>query len=100
MLFELDWILADEVADELEPLLSKNGKIFAMTSTNRIEAMDAVVNLLEIRRLLDEEQTADDGEPRLVREFVLLYARADDIKDQLVAVARRKLPHRKCRWPG
>jgi type II secretory pathway component GspD/PulD (secretin) len=83
VLFELDWILADEVAEELEPLLSKNGKIFAMSTTNRIEAMDAVANLLEIRRLLKEEQTAKNGEPRLVREFVLLYARADDIKDQL-----------------
>ena len=83
VLFELDWILADEVAEELEPLLSKNGKIFAMSTTNRIEAMDAVANLLEIRRLLKEEQTAENGEPRLVREFVLLYARADDIKEQL-----------------
>lgn len=83
VLFELDWILADEAAEELEPLLSKNGKVFAMSATNRIEVMDAVVNLRDIRQLLDDEQQSEDGEPRLVREFVLLYARADDIKEQL-----------------
>jgi type II secretory pathway component GspD/PulD (secretin) len=83
VLFELDWILADEVAEELEPLLSKNGKLFAMSATNRVEAMDAVANLREIRELLNDEQKVENGEPRLVREFVLLYARAQDIKDQL-----------------
>ena len=65
VMFELDWMLADEAVDELEPLLSKNGEIFALANTNRIEAMDAVANLQEIRRLLEEEQSAKDGEPSL-----------------------------------
>jgi aspartate ammonia-lyase len=75
VLFELDWILADDVAEELEPLLSKNGKIFAMSSTNRIEAMDAVVNLQQINEVLQQEQS-DSGQDRLVREFVLKHTSA------------------------
>ncbi|MHB8867053.1 MAG: hypothetical protein ACYC6N_32220, partial [Pirellulaceae bacterium] len=82
VMFELDWMLADEAVEELDPLLSKNGEIFALSNTNRIEAMDAVANLREIRRLLEEEQTVNSGEPRLGREYVLQYAGAVDITEQ------------------
>ena len=83
VLFELDWILADTMAEELEPLLSANGRLSPLTSTNRIEAMDAVANLRELHRLLEAEQAMPEGEPRVVREFVLQFARADDVKELL-----------------
>lgn len=83
VLFELDWMLAEAATAELEPMLSKNGKLYALKTTNRIEAMDAVCNLREIYRLLQEEQKSDDEESRLVREFILKYARADEVKELL-----------------
>jgi type II secretory pathway component GspD/PulD (secretin) len=92
VLFELDWLLAEDAAEELQPLLSKNGKLFPLATTNRIEAMDAVAHLQEIRRVLDDEQSPKDGEPRLVREFVLEYARAQDVKDQLTQLLGQSPP--------
>ena len=83
--FTLDWLMADEAVEELKPMLSPNGKLTALTATNRLEAMDAVVNLQEIHRLLTEEQSPV-GQDRLVREFVLRYARAADVRDQLEAL--------------
>jgi len=83
VLFPLDWVLASEAVKELDPLLSSNGKLFPLTATNRIEAMDAVGNLRDIKRLLIEEQTDQGDEKGLVREFVLHYARADEVRDQL-----------------
>ncbi|MBM4091642.1 MAG: hypothetical protein FJ276_19775 [Planctomycetes bacterium] len=81
--FALDWLLADEAVNELQPLLSANGKLFPLAATNRIEAMDAVANLRQIQRVLTEEQSVPEGEPRLVHEFVLRYARADEVQVQL-----------------
>ena len=81
--FTLDWLLAEETAKELEPMLSPNGKLTPLKSTNRIEAMDAVVNLREVHGLLTEEQSAGSQE-RLVREFQLRYARAAEVREQLM----------------
>ncbi len=83
VMFALDWMLASEAITELEPLLSKNGKLFSLKTTNRIEAMDAVGNLREIDQLLTEEQRSEGGTSRLVREFVLRYVRADDARESL-----------------
>ncbi len=83
VMFDLDWMLADDAADELEPLLSKNGKLFPFATTNRMEAMDAVVNLRDLDRLLTEEQASEAGEGRLVQEFVLHYVRAEDVRQSL-----------------
>jgi len=80
--FPLDWLLAETAVEEIKPMLSPNGKLAALSSTNRLEAMDAVVNLREIRRLLAEEQSGE-GQERLVREFVLQYARASEVLEQL-----------------
>ncbi len=78
----LDWILAEKAAEEFKAYLSPRGKLIALPTTNRIEAMDAVVNLRELARLLREEQSPK-GQERLVREFVLQFARAEETAKQL-----------------
>lgn len=80
--FALDWMLADKAAEEFKPYLSPRGKLVPLPTTNRLEAMDAVVNLRELARLLREEQSPK-GQERLVREFVLQYARAEETAAQL-----------------
>lgn len=80
--FALDWLLAETAVEELKPLLSPNGKLTALPATNRLEALDAVANLRGIQAILSEEQSPD-GQQRLVREFVLQYARATEVIEQL-----------------
>lgn len=80
--FPLRWMLAEEAAKELEPMRSPNGKLTALSTTNRLEAMDAVVNLREIHAVLEQEQS-NEGEERLVRPFVLRFARAEEVAEQL-----------------
>lgn len=80
--FKLDWLIATNAVKELEPMRSPNGKLHALATTNRIEAMDAVANLIEIRDLLVQEQS-DTGQERLIEEFVLKHARATDVLEAL-----------------
>ncbi len=80
--FSLDWMVAEEAAEELKPMISPNGKLTALKSTNRLEVMDAVINLRDIYKVLKEEQSGA-GQERLVREFPLQYARASDAVEQL-----------------
>ena len=80
--FPLDWLMAEMAVEELKPMLSPNGKLTALTTTNRLEAMDAAVNLREIYAVLQSEQS-DTGQERLVKEFVLQYAKAADVLTQL-----------------
>jgi type II secretory pathway component GspD/PulD (secretin) len=80
--FSLRWILAEEAAEELKPMLSPNGKLTALKTTNRLEAMDAVINLREIHTVLEQEQS-NEGEERLVRPFTLKFARAEEVAEQL-----------------
>ena len=80
--FSLRWILAEDAAEELKPMLSPNGKLTALKTTNRLEAMDAVINLREIHAVLEQEQS-NEGEERLVRSFVLKFARAEEVAEQL-----------------
>ncbi|MCR4411548.1 MAG: hypothetical protein NUV77_03875, partial [Thermoguttaceae bacterium] len=89
--FPLDWMVADSAVEELKPMLSPNGKLTALRATNRIEAMDAVVNLREIHALLNAEQS-NQGQERLVREFVLEHARATDVHEQLRALVGLETP--------
>jgi type II secretory pathway component GspD/PulD (secretin) len=53
-----------------------------MSTINRLEAMDAVVNLQEISKVLGEEQS-ENGRHELVREFPLKYVKATDVQKQL-----------------
>lgn len=80
--FSLDWLVAEQAAEELKPLLSPRGKLFPLSVTNRLEAMDLAANLREVARVLQQEQSAG-GQERLVREFVLHYARAEETVRQL-----------------
>ncbi|MCA9121137.1 MAG: hypothetical protein H6822_17405 [Planctomycetaceae bacterium] len=80
--FELDWLLAEDAVEELKPMKSPNGTLTALKNTNRIEAMDAVVNLREIYHLLQQEQS-ELGQDNLIKEFVLNYVRAADVMTSL-----------------
>ncbi|MGB9687282.1 secretin N-terminal domain-containing protein [Thermogutta sp.] len=80
--FQLDSLVADQAAEELKPLLSPRGKLFPLSATNRLEAMDLAVNLREVARVLRQEQSGR-GQERLVREFVLRFARAEETLQQL-----------------
>ena len=80
--FQLDWLLANDAAEELKPMVSPNGKLTALKATNRIEAMDAVLNLQQIWKVLQEEQS-DSGQERLVQEFVLKHTSAAEVVEHL-----------------
>ena len=82
----LDWIIAEDAATQLAPMLSPNGKLSAIKSVNRIEAIDAVANLRDIVALLDDEQSNQKQDRALVREFKLVHVRADDVVLSLMAI--------------
>ncbi len=83
--FALDWLIAETAVDELKPMLSPHGKLTALSTTNRLEAMDAAANLRELYAVLQAEQSSV-SQDRLVKEFVLKYTRADDVRTQLMAL--------------
>lgn len=76
--FPLEWMLAEEASKELMPLVSPYGKLFPMAASNRLEAMDAVVNLREVQRLLTRAE-ADDSRRDRVAEFHLKHRKADEV---------------------
>ncbi|MBB73816.1 MAG: hypothetical protein CMJ75_04800 [Planctomycetaceae bacterium] len=80
--FRLNWILADRAAGEFKPYISKNGKLVALNTTNRIEAMDAVVNLRQLAEMIGQEQSADTQDA-LVTEIRIQHQRASKIREKL-----------------
>lgn len=76
--FPLDWMIAEEAANELKPLLSPYGKVSPMASANRLEVVDAVVNLREFHRLLIDAEK-DDSRKERVAEFRLTHRRVEDV---------------------
>jgi len=80
--FALDWMTAENALKELTPLKSPNGKLNALTATNRIEALDAVANLRDMQKLLQEEQSTE-SKGQLFKKFSLQYVRASDVLEQL-----------------
>ena len=80
--FELDSLLAEATVEELKPMLSPYGKLTPLKSTNRVEAMDAVVNLRSLYKVLGDEQSTDVHD-RAVREFELEHAKATEVLQQL-----------------
>jgi type II secretory pathway component GspD/PulD (secretin) len=78
----LDWLVAETAAKEFAPMLSPYGKLLPMAATNRLEAIDTVANLREVRRILMREQSPN-GSDRLVVEFKLKHVRAEDIVEKL-----------------
>ncbi|MCA9098461.1 MAG: hypothetical protein KDA36_08750, partial [Planctomycetaceae bacterium] len=81
----LEWMVAEEAVNELRPLLSPNGLIWALKTTNRVEVMDSVSNLLPLWKMLQEEQSTR-GQDRLVRQFKMQHTRAVDVLDLLYGV--------------
>jgi len=81
--FSLDSLVAEEVAKELAPLVSNNGVLNALASTNRLEAMDAAGNLTELFRILNEEQS-QTAQESLAREFELKHVRTVEVREQLM----------------
>ncbi len=73
--FPLESLTAVAATEELKPMLSPNSQIHPLKATNRVEVLDAVVNLREIRDVLNHEQS-HHGRKRLVSEFKLEYTRA------------------------
>ncbi|HBE70835.1 MAG TPA: hypothetical protein DDW52_22035 [Planctomycetaceae bacterium] len=80
--FELEWLLAEEVNQEFAPMLSKNGKLTPLMTTNRLEAMDAAANLRDIYAILEREESTGSLDD-LAKEFVLEYARASTVKQKI-----------------
>jgi type II secretory pathway component GspD/PulD (secretin) len=76
--FPLDWMIAEEAAVEFKPLISPYGQLFPMASSNRLEAIDAVVNLRELYRLLKRAE-GDEGRRERVAEFRLKHRKANDV---------------------
>ncbi|WP_166825937.1 secretin N-terminal domain-containing protein [Thalassoroseus pseudoceratinae] len=90
--FPLEWLTAEAAVSEFKPLLSPNGQLIKLEATNRVLAMDAVVNLRQMAGLLQEEQ-AGRGQQRQVRSFTLKHMRADVVKTQLegfLGIAEKK----------
>ncbi|HET6880912.1 MAG TPA: secretin N-terminal domain-containing protein [Pirellulales bacterium] len=80
--FDLDWLVADQAAEEIKPLLSPYGKVTALKATNRLDVLDTAGNLRRIRDLIVEEQS-QTGTQRLVEEFKLRHTRAEEVLDTL-----------------
>lgn len=92
--FPLDTLLVEEIVEEFKSLLSTNGKLIPLHSTNRLEAMDAAGNLQEIKRVLIDEQS-EDVRQQLAREFLLEHVRSDEVKIQLegfLGIAKQAAP--------
>jgi type II secretory pathway component GspD/PulD (secretin) len=89
--FHLDWLLAKEAVDEFKQVLSPKAKLLPLKTSNRLEAIDAVVNLKQLASLLDEEQ-GRGGLNRLAQEFELRYTRAPEVVDQLELFLGLKKP--------
>ena len=77
-----DWLKAEETAKDIEQIKSANGKIKPLKATNRLEVIDAVVNLRYIRDMLKDENVAI-GQKQLVKPFYLKFRGAEDVSEML-----------------
>ncbi len=91
-LLDVGWLSAEKLAEELKPMISSNGRLTALATTNRIEAMDAAVNLLQVAQLLQQERDSASREA-LAPEFKLRYLPAEEAKrllEQFLGVDDKK----------
>jgi type II secretory pathway component GspD/PulD (secretin) len=89
---DVGWLSAEKLAEELKPMISANGKLTALKTTNRIEAMDAATNLAQIAKLLEQEHSSSSREA-LAPEVKLRYLSAVDAKEmleQFLGVVKKK----------
>lgn len=89
--FRLDWLLAKDAVDEFKQVLSPKAKLLPLKTTNRLEAIDSVINLKQLAALLEEEQGRSSLD-RLAHEFELRYTRAPEVVDQLELFLGLKKP--------
>ena len=82
----LEWFVAEDAATQLAPMLSPNGKLSALKSVNRLEAIDVVSNLRDIVALLQDEQTSRKKDRAIVRVFKLEHVRADEVLTSLMGI--------------
>lgn len=80
--FDCGWLLAPKLAEEFKAMISTNGKLVALEQTNRLEAMDAAINLNQIAELLRAEQSLD-ARSDLAREFEMRHIPAEEAKQML-----------------
>ncbi|MEM6471152.1 MAG: secretin N-terminal domain-containing protein [Planctomycetota bacterium] len=91
---ELGWLQSEKLAEELKPMISSNGRLTPLSTTNRIEAMDAAVNLAQIAALIDRERSQDRRDA-LAPEFRLRHISAESAKQMLeefLGVEKKKAP--------
>ncbi|QDT13794.1 secretin N-terminal domain-containing protein [Stieleria marina] len=89
---DIGWLSAEKMAQELTAMISTNGRLTAMTTTNRIEAMDAAINLQELARVMEQERDSASREA-LAPEFKLRYLPAEEAKkmlEQFLGVQEKK----------
>ncbi|WP_345687883.1 secretin N-terminal domain-containing protein [Novipirellula caenicola] len=79
---DVQWLSAEKLAEELKPMISSNGRITSLSTTNRIEVMDAAINVQQVARLLSEESNNASREA-LAPEFKLRYLPAEEAKRML-----------------
>jgi type II secretory pathway component GspD/PulD (secretin) len=79
---DLGWLSSEKMAEELKPMISSNGRLTALTTTNRIEAMDAAINLRQVAGLLEQERNQSSREA-LAPEFRLRHIPAEKAKEML-----------------
>lgn len=76
--FNLDWLIAEDAAAELQPMLTDAGRISKLSQTNRLEVIDTAVSLREIWHILRAEQS-DAGQEQLMKTFPIRHRRAGDV---------------------
>ncbi len=89
--FDLNALVADNIAAELQPMLSPHGKITALKTTNRLDIVETGGNMRRIRDFLAEEQS-DRGKENVLREFKLKFVRATEVYETLHTILGVKKP--------
>lgn len=75
----------EKAKEDVKQVLSPSAKVFPLVTTRRLLIFDTVANLRLVSALLNEERSRQDG--RIVpREFVLKYARPEQVIDILYVV--------------
>ena len=81
--FVLETLIAKDLEEQLKPLISpEHGRLNAVASLNRLEAMDTVANLRQIQKYLEMENS-EVGHDRVMQEFFLKHTRAAETLAQL-----------------
>lgn len=89
--FNLDWLIAEEAVEELQPMLTNAGKINKLSRTNRLEVIDTAISLREMWQILEDEQS-ETGQEQLVKKFELHHRRAGDVISMLRTLLGLKDP--------